>query len=34
LLRVMVEAEDAGQAQEIAQGLVDHIEAFDRQTRA
>ena len=34
LLRVMVEAEDAGQAQETAQGLVDHIEAFDRQTRA
>jgi hypothetical protein len=29
---VMVEAEDAGQAQEVAQGLVDHIEAFDRQT--
>jgi phosphoglucosamine mutase len=34
LLRVMVEAEDAGQAQEVAQGLVDHIEAFGRQTRA
>jgi phosphoglucosamine mutase len=33
LLRVMVEAEDAGQAQEVAQGLVDHIEAFDRQTK-
>ena len=33
LLRVMVEAEDAGQAQEIAQGLVDRIEAFDRQTK-
>jgi phosphoglucosamine mutase len=34
LARVMVEAEDAGEAQEIAQGLVAHIEAFGRQTRA
>ncbi len=34
LLRVMVEAEDAGQAQEVAQGLIDHIEAFGRQTKA
>jgi phosphoglucosamine mutase len=34
LVRVMVEAEDAGEAQEVAQGLVDHIEAFGRQTRA
>jgi phosphoglucosamine mutase len=34
LIRVMVEAEDAGQAQDVAQGLVDHIEAFGRQTTA
>ena len=34
LIRVMIEAEDAGQAQEVAQRLVDVIEAFGRQTTA
>ena len=33
LIRVMVEAEDAGQAQEVAEGLVAVIEAFGREPK-